>query len=106
MKFMALEKEVPGVVAGAIPAKVLEAEAAEVWRLYQAATIREIHYRHDRKAAVIILECAELAEAQKVIRALPLVRERFIDFEVVGLIPYRGYLRMFRPEYTDPGANA
>lgn len=100
MKFIALEKDVPGVVAEQIPASVLEAEAAEVWRLYQAGTLREIYYRHDRKAAVIILECPDLGAAQKVIAGLPLVRERYIDFDVAGLVPYRGFLRMFRPEYA------
>lgn len=100
MKFMALEKDVTGVIAEQIPATVLEAEAAEVWRLYQAGIIREIYYRHDRKAAVIILECTDLGAAQKVIAGLPLVRDRYIDFEVAGLIPYRGFLRMFKPEYS------
>src|SRR5512147_1755858 len=91
MKFIALELEVPGVVAEKIPASVLEAEAAEIWRLHQAGVVREIYYRHDRKAAVVILECADLAEAQKVVGALPLVRGKYIDFDVAGLVPYRGF---------------
>ena len=99
MKFIALEHDVPGVVPEQIPPQVLEAEAAEVWRLYQAGIIREIYFRHDRKAAVIILECDDLGQAENVIHALPLVREHFIEFDVAGLVPYRGFQRMFRSEY-------
>jgi hypothetical protein len=44
----------------------LEAEARGVWELYKKGVIREIYFRADRTSAVLILECENLEEAQKI----------------------------------------
>ena len=94
MKILALEKEVPGIAAAAFKPH-LEAEAARVWELQQAGVLRETYFRQDRPDAVLILECADAAEAERVLGTLPLVRERLITFEVIALKPYSGLARLF-----------
>jgi hypothetical protein len=57
--------------------------------------VRELYFRQDRAAAVLMLECADIADASKVLRTLPLVREGLIAFELVPLLPYPGFSRLF-----------
>ena len=94
MKILAMGKDVPGVAAAAFRPH-LQAEAARVWELQQAGVLREIYFRQDRSDAVLILECADVVEAQRVLGTLPLVRERLITFEVIPLKPYPGLARLF-----------
>jgi hypothetical protein len=94
MKILALEKEVPKVAAAAFQPH-LQAEAARVWELQQAGVLREIYFRQDRSDAVLILECADVAEAQRVLGTLPLVQAGLIAFEVIPLKPYPGLARLF-----------
>ena len=94
MKILALEKETPGTEAAAFLPH-LPAEAARVWDLQQSGVLREIYFRADRSEAVLILECADAAEAERVLATLPLVREKLITFEVIPLKPYPGLARLF-----------
>jgi muconolactone delta-isomerase len=94
MKILALEKEVPRVAVTAFQPH-LQAEAARVWELQQAGVLREIYFRQDRPDAVLILECADVAEAQRVLGTLPLVQAGLIAFEVISLKPYPGLARLF-----------
>jgi muconolactone delta-isomerase len=94
VKILALEKEVPGTPAAAFLPH-LQPEAVRVWELQQAGVLREIYFRADRSDAVLILECADVAEAQRVLATLPLVREKLIAFDVIPLKPYPGLARLF-----------
>jgi muconolactone delta-isomerase len=94
MKILALEKETPGV-AGDQFKPHLRAEAARVWELYQAGILREIYFSQDEHTAVLILECADAAEARQVLNSLPLVKEGLISFQVIPLAPYSGLARLF-----------
>jgi muconolactone delta-isomerase len=94
MKILALEKELPGATA-AVFAPHLQAEAARVWELQQTGVLREIYFRADRSDAVLVLECADVAEARQVLETLPLVREKLITFEIIPLKPYPGLARLF-----------
>ncbi len=94
MKILAMEKENPGIA----PEKFrpyLKAEAIRVWELYQSGVIRELYFRQDWQRAVLILECIDLIEANEVLGSLPLVKEGLIAFEVIPLIPYPGFARLF-----------
>jgi len=95
MKILALEHETPGTPAAAFTPALLKAEAARVWELQQSGALREIYFRGDRSEAVLILECADAAEAQRVLATLPLVRAKLIAFEVIPLKPYPGFQRLF-----------
>ncbi len=75
MKILALEREVAGVTEERSRPH-LEEEARLVWELTQAGVIREIYFRVDRPAAVLMLECASLEEARAVLATLPACQPR------------------------------
>jgi muconolactone delta-isomerase len=94
MRILAIEREVPGLGAEDFKPH-LTAEAARAWELYQAGVIREIYFRQDRPDAVLILECADVEEAEDVLDTLPLVKVGLVTFEVIPLAPYPGFARLF-----------
>ena len=100
MKILAMEKEIEGVKPEQF-APHLKAEAAQVWKLVQDGSIRETYFRTDRTEAVLMLECADPAEAQRILQSLPLVKEGLIRFEVVPLKPYTGFARLFEDEVQE-----
>jgi len=57
--------------------------------------VREIYFRADRDEVVIILECADLGEAQRALATLPLVKAGLIEFEYIPLKPYPGFSRLW-----------
>ncbi len=95
MKILALEKEISGVPAAAFTPARLKQEAARVWELQQSGALREIYFRADRHEAVLILECADAAEAERTLATLPLVAAGLIAFDVIPLVPYPGLARLF-----------
>jgi hypothetical protein len=94
MKILALEKELPGVAAEAYQ-PLLKAEARRIWELQQSGVIHEIYFNSDQHTAVIMLECAYIAEAQDLLASLPLVKAGLIEFELIPLVPYDGLARLF-----------
>jgi muconolactone delta-isomerase len=95
MKLLALEKDVPGIADSAFTEEILQQEAARAWELHQAGVIRELHFRADRHAAVLVLECTSVAEAEEVLHTLPLMQHGLIDFEIIPLKAYPGFARLF-----------
>ncbi len=95
MKILALEKEISGVADAAFTPALLKREAARAWELQQSGVLRETYFRADRREAVLILECADAAEAQRTLATLPLVAAGLIAFDVIPLIPYPGLARLF-----------
>ena len=94
MKILALERDVPGATSEQFQPH-LKAEAARVWELYQAGVIREPYFRQDQTSAVLALECADLEDARRALDTLPLVRAGLISFDLIPLIPYPGFSRLF-----------
>jgi muconolactone delta-isomerase len=94
MKILAIEKEIPGLSSEDFKPH-LTAEAARAWELYQAGVFRELYFRQDRPEAVLILECADFDEAEGVLNTLPLVKAGLITFEIIPLVPYPGFGRLF-----------
>jgi muconolactone delta-isomerase len=97
MKILALEKELPGATSEKFKPHA-KAEALRAWELYQSGIIRELYFRQDRNEAVLVLECRDLAEAESVLNTLPLVKEKLIAFDLIPLIPYPGFARLFEKE--------
>ena len=95
MKILALEKDVPEVSVEQFTTDLLWREAERAWELHQAGVIRELYFRGDKQMAVLVLECADAIEAKRVLESLPLVRERLIDFEIIPLVAYPGFARLF-----------
>jgi hypothetical protein len=94
MRILAIEREVSDLSPDDFKPH-LKAEAARVWELYQAGVFRELYFRQDRPEAVLILECADIEEAEGVLDTLPLVKAGLITFEVIPLVPYPGFARLF-----------
>jgi muconolactone delta-isomerase len=94
VKLLAFERELPGTTADDFR-RLARAEAARAWELYQAAVIRELYFRQDRSEAVLILECANVEEAEAALATLPLVEAGLIAFEIIPLGPYPGFARLF-----------
>jgi hypothetical protein len=99
MKFLAIERDVPGVKTEVMRPR-LEAEARRAWELYQAGVFRELYFDPDRHAAVLMLECANREDAQAALNSLPLVADKLITFELIPLVPYSGFARLFIPSLT------
>jgi hypothetical protein len=95
MKILAIEKDVPGKSQLDFESYLKE-EALEVWRLCQNDIIREIYFDNEKHCAVLILECKNKQEALNTLNCLPLVTQGLIDFDVITLIPYPGFARLFK----------
>ncbi len=94
MKILAMEKDLPGATPGKF-APLLKPEARCVWELYQSGLIRELYFRGDCPQAVLMLECSSPDEARKALDALPLVQANLIGFDLIPLVPYPGFERLF-----------
>ena len=94
MKIIAMEKETPGVKPEEF-AQHLKSEARQVWKLYQEGCIREFYFCEERSEAVLILECADRDEAKRTLDSLPLVQAGLISFDLIPLLPYPGFSRLF-----------
>ncbi len=94
MKILAIEHEVPGSMPGEYGPR-LKSEAAQLWKLYQDSQVREFYFRGDRSEAVLILKCADNGEAGRILGNLPLVKADLTRFELIPLIPYPGFSRLF-----------
>lgn len=93
MKYLALEKELLNYTETDYQ-EILREEAVKVWEYQKQGIIREIYFRTDVKCAVIILECINFEEANKVLNELPLVVKKIISFDIYELTPYTGYDRL------------
>jgi len=94
MRFLAIERDVPGVHDDQYYPH-LRAEAERAWELYQSGVVRELYFRADREAAVLVMECGSSGEAEAFLATLPLVHEGLIRFDVIPLRPYPGFQRLF-----------
>ena len=92
MKILAIEKPVEGIDWESIP-EILKQEAAYVYMLQMQNRLREIYFNQD-KCAMIILECKDKAEAESILNEFPLVKKKFISFEIHELLPYTGFDRL------------
>ena len=93
MKILAIEKEVKKI-SPLQRESLLKKEASVVWKYYQKGVVREIYFDIDDHIAVLILECTDKKEAEKILSTLPLVKEGYIVFELNALVPYSGFARL------------
>lgn len=95
MKILALEKEILNY-SGSDYSNILADEAKTVWDLQKQNIIREIYFRADVKCAVIVLECDNVEHADEILNNLPLVKKGIIEFDIIPLMAYNGYERLFK----------
>jgi muconolactone delta-isomerase len=94
MKILALEHELPGTTAGQFQT-LLKEEARRVWELQQSGVLREIYFNADQHTAVLMLESKDVEQARQILSGLPLVTAGLIEFEIIPLVPYEGFARLF-----------
>jgi hypothetical protein len=92
MKFLAMETEVPGADWSGAKA-LLKEEARHVYEMYLSGAVRELYFTETHEA-VIILECADKPEAERLLNDFPLVKAGLIRFALTELTPYDGYSRL------------
>ncbi len=98
MRLLAIEQNVEGVEGDAFTPELLAAEARRAWELHQAGIIRELYFRADNPAAVLVLECGDAAEAGRALASLPLVEAGLVEFDLIPLRAYPGFARLFVSE--------
>jgi hypothetical protein len=71
-------------------------ESRSVWELYESDRVREFYLRaDDRPGVVLVFECDNATEAERLVAALPIVEAGLLGFEVIPLRPYLGLRRLF-----------
>lgn len=70
------------------------------WQMHQSGVIRELYFRADQHSAVLVLECASVEEAQQTLSNLPLVQAGLIHFDLIPLVAYPGFARLFAAKET------
>jgi len=93
MRILAIERDIPGADAVGMRRLLVE-EAAAAWTLQKRDVLREIWFTADHRA-VLLLECENETAAREALDSLPLFREGYIDFEILALLPYDGFERLF-----------
>lgn len=72
-------------------------QARTVWEQYETDQVREFYLRADHQpGAVLVLECADVMEAERLVAALPIAEAGLLDFELIPLRPYMGFRQLFR----------
>lgn len=94
MKILAIEKELSHSKPENYKA-CLKEEASAVWNLYVEGIIRELYFRADVKCAVLLLECQSVEDARTIISDLPIVKNKLSTFDIIPLVPYDGFERLF-----------
>ena len=95
MKILALEVENYPVNWSEIEPALLRSEAKRVYELEQQNLIRQIYFRADTKSAVIEWEADSVEEVRGLLADFPLVKAGLIRFDVMPLMPYPGFSRLF-----------
>jgi muconolactone delta-isomerase len=95
MQILAIERAVAGVTDDRFTPEISAAEARRAWELHQAGAIRQLFFRADEAAAVLMLECGDVPDARRILATLPLVAAGLIDFELIPLAAYPGFGRLF-----------
>ncbi len=95
MKVLAIGHPRSGVEWADIAPYVGE-QARSVWESYEVDQVREFYLRADhRPGAVLVLECDEVTEAERLVADLPMAKAGLVDFELIPLRPFMGFRQLF-----------
>ncbi len=97
MKIIGFDHVKPGVTLEQIR-PYLKAEARHAWELYKQGILRENYMRTDKPGAVVVLECQDVAEAERLFADLPLVKAGLIAFEFMPVGAFTPWEGLFAPE--------
>ncbi|HEY0685995.1 MAG TPA: hypothetical protein VGD45_26875 [Steroidobacter sp.] len=77
-------------------AKLRHAEVAKVWELLVADSVRAIHFfSGSGRGAVLNIEAPDRAQADALVRQLPMVAAGLLDVEILTLTPFIGLQALF-----------
>ena len=72
-------------------------QARSVWERYEVDQVREFYLRADHQPGVVlVLECDDVREAERLVAALPISEAELLNFEIIPLRPYIGFRQLFR----------
>ena len=94
MKVFAISKPAPG----ATPEKIMAAAKEEVaagWKLYANGKFRAMYFRKDGMGAILVLECADEAEARDLLATLPLVKTGLAEYDIYPALPFTHFEMLF-----------
>jgi len=75
--------------------QLLKQEAKVLWDLQKNNIIRNIWFTKNTREAVLIIETEDIIRTKEIIDTFPLVRERLITYDIIDLVAYDGYERLF-----------
>ena len=74
---------------------ILKQEAKVLWDLQKKGIIRNILFTKNSREAILILEAEDSKRAKEIIDTFPLVKEGLITYDIIELVAYDGYERLF-----------
>jgi len=66
-----------------------------LWDLQKKDIIRSIWFTKNSREAILIIEAEDSKRAKEIINTFPLVKEYLITYDIVELVAYDGYERLF-----------
>ena len=75
--------------------QLLKQEAKVLWGLQKNGIIRNIWFTKNSREAILIIESVDLKRTKEIINTFPLVKEGLITYDIVELVAYDGYERLF-----------
>ena len=75
--------------------QILKQEAKVLWNLQKKGIIRSIWFKKTTREAILIIEAEDTIRTKEIVDTFPLVEEGLISYDIVELIAYDGYERLF-----------
>jgi muconolactone delta-isomerase len=75
--------------------QLLRQEAKVLWDLQKNGIIRNIWFTKNSREAILIIEAKDSKSVKEIIDTFPLVKECLITYDIVELVAYDGYERLF-----------
>ena len=74
---------------------LLKQESKVLWDLQKNRIIRNIWFTKKSREAILIIESEDSKRTNEIIDTFPLVKEGLITYDIVELVAYDGYERLF-----------
>ena len=75
--------------------QILKQEAKVLWNLQKKGVIRSIWFTKNTREAILIIEAEDSIKTKEIVDTFPLVEEGLISYDIVELVAYDGYERLF-----------
>ena len=75
--------------------QLLKQEAKVLWDLQKKGIIRSIWFTKNTREVILIIEAEDTIRTKEIINTFPLVKECLITYDIVELVAYDGYERLF-----------